>query len=232
MSVPTPETVDTYFEQALLPEDPHLDAARARSQQMGLVPHAVSPLQGAFLQILLKSVQAKRILEIGTLGGYAAIWMAKALPPGGQLITLEIVPAVRAVALQNIEEAGLSDVIDVRLGPAIDSLDGLIASHEAPFDFIFIDADKSNNPAYWSRALKLSRTGTVIVIDNVVREGRTADETNANEHLIGVRQVLQDVRNTAGVTATALQTVGSKGWDGFAMAVIDDHATALASLNL
>ena len=223
-----PRQIDTFLEECLLPEDEALSTSRARSEQMGLVPHAVSPLQGAFLHILAKSVTAKRILEIGTLGGYSAIWLARALPKDGKMISLEIVPSNRAVALQNIADADLSDRIEVRLGPAGALLDDMIEDGEDPFDLIFIDADKSSFPDYWRKALRLSRVGTLIILDNVVRGGAVIDATSKDNSVIGVRATLRLIEKTPGVMATALQTVGAKGHDGFALAIVEQPGTAQA----
>lgn len=222
MRTPSPDAVDAYLENVLLGQDEVLEDTLARSQQMGLVPHAVSPLQGAFLHTLIKAIDAKRILEIGCLGGYSAIWMARALPEDGNLISMEIIPSVRAVALQNIKDAGLDHKIKVILGEAKKIMDSLIEENQSPFDLIFIDADKVNNSAYWSRALQLSKTGTVIIVDNIVRDGKLIDENSIEHSVVGSQRVLKDIQITPGVTATAMQTVGAKGWDGFAMAVIDD----------
>ena len=222
------EEVDAFLETSLLGNDDALSEALARSAQMGLVPHAVSPLQGAFLQVLAKSVSARRILEIGTLGGYSAIWMARALPEDGELISLEVVPTSRAVALQNIASAGLADKVDVRLGQAGDILDEMIAKGVAPFDLIFVDADKRSFPQYWSQSLALSRAGTLIVLDNVVRGGGVIDTTSDDNSVRGVRTALDLIGRTPGVTASAMQTVGAKGHDGFAIAVVEDPNAARA----
>lgn len=216
-----PEDLDAYFESHLLPSDAALEAADHRSQQVGLVPHAVSPLQGAFLQILAKAVSARRILEIGTLGGYSTIWLARALPADGTLVSLEISEANRAVALENISDAGLSHLVDIRLGAAADLLQAMIASGEPSYDFIFIDADKRSNPIYWESALKLSHKGTMIIVDNVVRNGAILDDETTDPDVIGVQDLLDLMSKSTGITATALQTVGSKGHDGFAIAMVD-----------
>jgi predicted O-methyltransferase YrrM len=164
-------------------------------------------------------IGARRILEIGTLGGYSTIWLARALPAGGRLVTLEASPAHAAVARGNIERAGLADVVDLRLGRALDTLPALAG--EAPFDMVFIDADKPSNRDYLAWALRLARPGTVIVCDNVVREGRVADAASTDPATLGTRRMFEDLAAEPRLTATALQTVGSKGWDGFAIAIVD-----------
>jgi predicted O-methyltransferase YrrM len=211
--------VDDYIAATLLPPDPVLDAALAANAAAGLPAIDVAPAEGRFLHILARMVGARRILEIGTLGGYSTIWLARALPEGGQLVTLEADPAHAAVARGNIERAGLADVVDLRLGRALDTLPAL--ADEAPFDLVFIDADKPSNPDYLAWALRLARPGTVIVCDNVVREGRVADAGSVEPAILGTRRLFEMLAAEPRLTATALQTLGSKGWDGFAFATVD-----------
>ncbi|MBJ9621842.1 O-methyltransferase [Burkholderia multivorans] len=214
--------VDAYFSSTLVPSDDVLDAALAASEAAGLPAINVAPNQGKLLQLLATIRGARRILEVGTLGGYSTIWLARALPPGGRLVTLELNPAHAAVATQNIARAGFADVVSVVVGSAKDSLARLIADGEAPFDFIFIDADKDNNRAYLDAALKLSRPGTVIVVDNVVRRGRVADPDNRDPDVVGVREGFARIVAEPKLTTTAVQTVGQKGWDGFSISIVGE----------
>src|SRR5262245_5658922 len=212
----TPETwtaVDQYIVDSLLPADPALEIALGASTSAGLPAIAVSAAQGKFLHLLAAIQGARRILEIGTLGGYSSIWLARALPDGGRLVTLEFNPRHAEVARSNIEAAGLSDRVDVRVGRALDLLPSLAGE---PFDLIFIDADKPSTTEYFQWALKLSRPGTVIVVDNVVRDGGLIDP-NGNDDVQGMRRFMQAVAAEPRVTGTALQTVGAKGYDGFAL---------------
>ncbi|MDN8004964.1 O-methyltransferase [Burkholderia multivorans] len=214
--------VDAYFSATLVPSDDVLDAALAASEAAGLPAINVAPNQGKLLQILATIRGARRILEVGTLGGYSTIWLARALPPEGRLVTLELDPAHAAVATQNIACAGFADVVSVVVGSAKDSLARLIADGEAPFDFIFIDADKDNNRAYLDAALKLSRPGTMIVVDNVVRRGRVADPDNRDPDVVGVREGFARIVAEPKLTTTAVQTVGQKGWDGFSISIVGE----------
>lgn len=214
--------VDAYFSATLVPSDDVLDAALAASEAAGLPAINVAPNQGKLLQLLATIRGARRILEVGTLGGYSTIWLARALPLGGRLVTLELNPAHAAVATQNIARAGFADVVSVVVGSAKDSLARLIADGEAPFDFIFIDADKDNNRAYLDAALKLSRPGTVIVVDNVVRRGRVADPDNRDPDVVGVREGFARIVAEPKLTTTAVQTVGQKGWDGFSISIVGE----------
>ena len=211
--------VDRYITDQLVPSDAALDAALAASTANGLPAINVAPNQGKLLQILVRSIGAKRILEVGTLGGYSTIFLARALPPGGKLITLEYEPKHADVARANIERAGLAHMVDIRLGKAIDSLPKIAAEGGAPFDFVFIDADKPGNPDYFAWALKLGRVGTMIVVDNVVRKGAVIDAAG-DANVQGARRVLEAMAKEPRVSATAIQTVGSKGYDGFAIAVV------------
>ncbi|MDN7486424.1 O-methyltransferase [Burkholderia sp. AU45274] len=212
--------VDAYFSATLVPSDDVLDAALAASDAAGLPAINVAPNQGKLLQLLATIRGARRILEVGTLGGYSTIWLARALPPGGALVTLELNPEHAKVATQNIARAGFAEVVTVVVGSAKDSLARLIGAGEAPFDFIFIDADKDNNPVYLDAALKLSRPGTVIVVDNVVRGGRVADPDNHEPDVVGVRDGFARLVAAPNLTTTAVQTVGQKGWDGFSISIV------------
>jgi predicted O-methyltransferase YrrM len=210
--------MDAYLVGELLPDDAALQAALEANREAGLPSIDVSPLQGRLLHLMAKMAGAKRILEIGTLGGYSTIWLARALPPDGRLVTLEIDPKHARVAAQNLRRAGLSDRVEQIIGPARDSLAMLESRATAPFDFVFIDADKPGNPAYLAGSLALSRPGTVIVVDNVVREGRVLDATSSDPAVLGVRELMTLVRNEPRLEATALQVVGAKGHDGLLVA--------------
>jgi predicted O-methyltransferase YrrM len=210
------DDVDRYITETLVQPDAALKAALAAAEHAGLPPISVSPAHGKLLFLLALTVGAKRILEIGTLGGYSAIWLARALPPGGELITLEAVEKHAAVARKNIERSGLSAVVDVRVGQALDTLPRL----EGPFDLTFIHADKQNNAEYFRWALKLSRPGSLIVVDNVVREGAVVDADSRNAAVLGVRRLYELMAKEPRVAATAIQTVGVKGYDGFAIAQV------------
>jgi len=212
--------VDRYIGDLLVGPDPALDGALVASAAAGLPAIAVAPPQGKLLMILARALGARTILEIGTLGGYSTIWLARALGPGGRLVTLELDPKHAAVAKANLARAGLSDVVELRLGPASDSLRGLLAEGRGPFDFIFIDADKPGYPEYLALALQLSAPGTLIVADNVVRDGAVADPGSADPNVQAVRRYNALLAAEPRVTATVLQTVGSKGYDGFAIALV------------
>lgn len=208
--------VDEYFAQALMPADPVLDAALAASREAGLPAINVAPNQGKLLHLMARMMGARNILEIGTLAAYSTLWLARALPADGRLVTLEADPAHAAVARANIARAGLDGVVDLRVGKALDTLPTLTG----PFDFVFIDADKPNNPHYFEWALKLARPGAVIIVDNVVRDGKVLD-AQAEEKVQGVRRLAERLAGDSRVSATALQTVGGKGWDGFILAVVN-----------
>jgi predicted O-methyltransferase YrrM len=208
--------VDAYIEGALVGEDAVLEGALAATRAAGLPEIQVSPAQGKWLHLLAKAVGARRVLEVGTLAGYSTIWLARALPREGRIVTLEIDPRHAAVAEQNLARAGVAQRAEVLVGPALDALPRL----EGPFDLVFIDADKENNAAYFDHALRLSRPGTVIVVDNVVREGTVLDATSRDGQVAGTRRLFERVAAERRVDATAVQTVGSKGWDGFLMAVV------------
>ncbi len=212
--------VDAYFSATLVPSDAVLDAALAASDAAGLPAINVALNQGKLLQLLATIRGARRILEVGTLGGYSTIWLARALPPGGSLVTLELNPAHAKVATENIARAGFAQVVSVVVGSAKDSLARLIDAGEAPFDFVFIDADKDNNAVYLDAALKLSRPGTVIVVDNVVRGGRVADPDNREPDVVGVREGFARLVAEPALATTAVQTVGQKGWDGFSISIV------------
>ncbi|MEL6665748.1 MAG: O-methyltransferase [Pseudomonadota bacterium] len=208
--------VDAYLGENLLKTDKVLDEIARKSEAAGLVPHAVTPLQAEFLAILIKLNGSKRILEIGCLGGYSAVAMARALPEGGQLITTEIDTRTAAIAQQNVDESGFGDRIDLRKGPAMDVLDAEIAGG-GRFDFVFIDADKVNHKNYLERALKLTGSGAVIVADNIVRGGAVIDADSQENSVKGVRAMMTYASTLDGIDMTALQTVGAKGYDGMAI---------------
>lgn len=212
--------VDQYINDKLVPPDAALLTALQRSESAGLPAISVSPSQGKLLHLLAKSQGARAILEIGTLGGYSSIWLARALPENGRSITLEADPKHAAVARENIAGAGLSGIVEVRLGRAIDSLPKLAAEGRGPFDLIFIDADKPGYPDYFAWALKLSRRGTLIVADNVIRKGAVIDAASSDPNVQGMRRFYDAVAAEPRVSATAIQTVGSKGYDGFLLAVV------------
>lgn len=213
--------MDDYIgEQLLADADPIFEQVLRANAAGGLPSIDVSPAQGKFLNLMVRISGARRILEIGTLGGYSTIWLAKALPTGGSLISLEFSPKHAAVAKDNLARAGLLDRTEVRVGAALDSLPGLETEKKGPFDLVFIDADKPNNPHYLDWAIKLSRPGTVIILDNVVRDGRVADATSTEPSVVGTRAAFDLLKAHPRVDSTALQTVGAKGWDGFVLGVV------------
>ncbi len=212
--------VDHYLGDLLVPSDPALDAALQASAAAGLPPINVSPPQGKLLLLLAQIQGARTILEIGTLGGYSTIWLARALPVDGRLITLEANPTHADVARANIARAGLTAVVEVRVGRALDTLPQLAAEGHGPFDLIFIDADKPSNPEYVAWALTLSRRGSLIIVDNVVRDGAVINADSDDPMIRGVRRSIDLLATEPRVSATAIQTVGSKGYDGFALAVV------------
>jgi predicted O-methyltransferase YrrM len=216
----TPSEVDAYLVAALVGSDPEGDATEAAAAAAGLPSIAVSPVQGKLLGLIARAAGARRILEIGTLGGYSALWLARALPEGGRLVTLELDPRHAAVARASLDQAGVGERCDVRVGPARDSLAGLIESGD-DFDLIFIDADKPSNPDYFASALRLSHPGTVIIVDNVIRQGRVVDGFDPDPAVAGTRALFELVASLEGVSATAIQTVGAKGHDGFLFALVD-----------
>jgi predicted O-methyltransferase YrrM len=217
--------VDQYFIRALDPPDPALESALAASDAAGLPPIQVTANQGKLLHLMVRMCGARRILEIGTLGGYSTIWLARALAPGGSLVTLELDEKHAAVARENVKRAGVADAVEVVVGPAIETLPRLAAAGGEPFDFTFIDADKANIAEYFRWSLRLSRVGSVIVFDNVVRKGAVVDADSADPNVRGVRRLVEALAAEPRVTATVIQTVGGKGWDGFAVAVVTAHAS-------
>jgi len=212
--------VDQYVTQLLIPGDRTLEAALRASSEAGLPSIQVSPPQGKLLHLLARSIHARYILEIGTLGGYSTIWMARALPAGGVLLTLETDAKHAEVARGNIARAGLAEVVEQRLGPALATLPKIAAENREPFDLIFIDANKSTMAEYFDWALKLSRPGTMIIADNVVRDGRVIDAASQDADVQGVRRFNERMAAERRVSATEIQTVGSKGYDGFALALV------------
>jgi predicted O-methyltransferase YrrM len=214
--------VDRYLTDLLVPDDPALDAALRTSAAAGLPPINVSPNQGRFLQLLARARGARSILEIGTLGGYSTIWLARALPPGGRLVTLESDPAHAEVARANLKYAGLADAVELILGPALETLPRIAAEGRGPLDFVFIDADKPSYPEYLDWSLKLSRPGTLILADNIIRDGAVIDPSSDDPRVHGVRRFLDLLASEPRVSATGIQTVGSKGYDGFALALVTD----------
>jgi len=212
--------VDRYINQLLVPNDPVLDAALHDSLEAGLPTIQVSPPQGKLLHLLAKTIDARNILEIGTLGGYSAIWMARALPPGGRLLTLEANAKHAEVARANFARADLAGLIEQRLGPALQTLPRVAAEGRGPFDLIFIDANKSTIAEYFEWSLKLSRKGTLIIVDNVIRHGSVIESDSTDEDVRGVRRFNERISNDPRVSATEIQTVGSKGYDGFALLLV------------
>lgn len=216
------DTVDDYITGLLIGEDPVLDAALADSDAAGLPQIAVTPAHGKLLYLLARIRGARSILEIGTLGGYSTIWLARALPADGRLISLEYSREHAAVARANIERAGLADRVEVRVGTALDSLAELDSQDAGPFDLVFADADKANLPGYLTWSLRLTRPGGVIVVDNVVRDGRVVDEDDPEPDIVGIRELGRMLAEEPRVSATMVQTVGGKGYDGFALILVDD----------
>lgn len=212
--------VDEYINSLLVPSDPVLDAALASSTAANLPAIQVSPPLGKMLHMLARLIGARNVLEIGTLGGYSTIWLARALPPAGRVLTLEANPKHTDVARANFARAGLTNVIELRLGKALDLLPDVAAEGRGPFDLIFIDANKSNMPEYFDWSVKLSRRGSVIVADNVIRHGDVLDATSDDADIQGVRRFTERVAADSRVSATAIQTVGSKGYDGFALIIV------------
>jgi predicted O-methyltransferase YrrM len=212
--------VDTYFGDLLAPGDDSLAAALAANRKAELPAIDVTPLQGKFLALLVQITGARRVLELGTLGGYSTIWMARALPARGRVVSLEIDPRHAEVARANLKNAGVLNRVDLRVGRAADTLQAMVSDGARPFDLIFIDADKSGYPEYLDWSLKLSRPGTVIVADNVVRDGKVIQPDNPDPNIQGIRRFTDLVAANPRLTATVLQTVGAKGYDGFALAVV------------
>jgi predicted O-methyltransferase YrrM len=217
--------VDRYLADRLVPPDPALGAALTASAAAGVPPIAVSPVQGKLLNLLARAIGARTILEVGTLGAYSTIWLARALAPGGRLVTLEANPDYAELARANIERAGLSEIVDLRLGAALDTLPELAAEGGELFDLIFIDADKQNTPEYFTWALELSRQGSLIVADNVIRDGAVIDAAIDDPVVEGSRRLHERLASESRVSATTIQTVGMKGYDGFTLAlVVGDRA--------
>jgi predicted O-methyltransferase YrrM len=212
--------VDRYFSEQMMPPDPTLAAALEASAAGGLPPINVAPNHGKLLHLLARACGARSILEVGTLAGYSTIWLARALPAGGRVITLELNPAHAEVARANFARAGVAAHIELRVGPAIEALPQLAREGRGPFDLIFIDADKASTADYFAWALKLARPGTLIIVDNVVRNGAVADAATTDPGVLGVRRFAELVAREPRVSVTAIQTVGSKGYDGFALAVV------------
>jgi len=212
--------VDKYLEKVLMLPDPALDAAREASAAAGLPEIAVTPSQGKLLYLLARMVRARRILEIGTLGGYSTIWLGRALPPRGRVVTLEADPRHFEVARENIKRAGLAKVVNQRLGIALETLPRLAEEGAGPFDFVFIDADKESSVEYFEWALRLSRPGAAILVDNVIRDGEVADPQTTEERVLGIRRLNEVLAQEPRVSATTIQTVGSKGYDGFTLALV------------
>jgi predicted O-methyltransferase YrrM len=214
--------VDRYITDLLIPRDAILDAALESSRAAELPPINVSPTQGKLLHILARAQGARRILELGTLGGYSTIWLARALPQGGRLVTLEANAKHAEVARQNIARSGLTQLVELRLGSALDSLKQMVAAGDAPFDFIFIDADKPGYPDYLIWTLKLSRPGTMIIADNVVRNAKVINSSSDDPNVQGIRRFNEVLATEPRLTATTIQTVGSKGYDGFTLALVGE----------
>lgn len=212
--------VDDYIADLLVRADAPLQAALDESLKAGLPPHQVSPSQGKLLQLLARLRGAQTILEISTLGGYSTIWLARGLGIGGRMVTLESDAGHAEMARTNIARAGLAEVVEVRVGSALDTLPRLVQEGAGPFDLIFIDADKANNDRYLHWALELSDTGTVMIADNVVRSGAIVDETSTDPSVMGARRLMEALAAEPRVSATALQTVGEKGHDGFVLALV------------
>lgn len=220
MSDPRWGEVDDYIVSKLIGDDPALNAALAANEAGGLPAIDVSAAQGKFLHLLAMATGATRILEVGTLGGYSTIWLARALGEGGALVSLELDPHHAEVARGNVDRAGIGDKVDIRVGPATDTLTAMAAAGAGPFDLVFIDADKPNNLAYFRHAIDLARPGAVIIVDNVVRDGGVIDAVSTNAAIGGTRALFDALAVEGRVTASAVQTVGAKGWDGFVMAVV------------
>lgn len=216
-------SVEDYLNEIYTPADSALDTVLQASDAAGLPPINVAPTQGKLLHILALTVGARRILEIGTLGGYSTIWLARALPPDGRLFTLEADQKHATIARENIARAGLGNLVEVRLGKALATLPALAEENVGPFDLVFIDADKQSNVEYFDWAVRLARPGGLIVVDNVVRNGTVIDAKNDDPSVQGARRFHSAIANDTRVTATALQTVGTKGYDGLTIAFVRGH---------
>ena len=224
MTQETWTAVDEYVVDTFALEDSVLIEVQAACERAGLPPIQVSAAQGKYLELLAKMIGAQRVLEIGTLGGYSTIWMARGLPASGRIVTMELDPKHAEVAGGNFVRAGLSDMIDLRVGAALESLPGVEREGLGPFDLVFIDADKANIPAYFEWALRLSRPGTVIIVDNVVREGAVIDAASTDAAVLAVRRFNEMAASAPGVQTTVIQTVGTKGYDGFAVSLVQKLA--------
>ena len=212
--------VDRYVRRVLFSSDAALQEALRVSEEAGLPAIQVTPVQGKFLNLAVRTIGARNVLEVGTLGGYSTIWLARGLPEGGRVVTLEVDPRHAEVARANFARAGVAEIVEVRVGDAHETLPQLVAEGCGPFDFVFIDADKRSTAEYFEWAPRLSRVGTAIVIDNVVRAGSVADESSIDESVLGVRRALERIAAEPRVEATVLQTVGEKGYDGFALVLV------------
>jgi predicted O-methyltransferase YrrM len=212
--------VDRYFNEAAVGADTALDAAAAAAEAAQLPPVSVTPGYGKLLHLIARAQGAKRILEIGTLAGYSTIWLARAVPPDGHVITLESNPKHADIARANLARAGLAERVEIRVGPALDSLSALAGGREQSFDFVFIDADRPNVAVYFDWAVKLAHRGSVIVVDNVVRKGRVLDTSNSDPEIVGVRRFVERLASDSRVSATMMQMVSAKGHDGFALALV------------
>ena len=222
MSQETWDDVDRLIDEQLIGADPALDAALAASVDAGLPPIAVTPSQGKLLYLLARSIGARSILEIGALGGYSTIWLARAVAPAGSVVTLEANASYAKVASANIARAGFAEIVDMRIDAALDSLPTLAAEQREPFDLVFIDADKRNTPEYFKATLELTRRGGLIVADNVIRDGAIVDPAaQENPDVIGSRRLHELLAAEPRVSATTIQTVGAKGYDGFTLALVN-----------
>ena len=221
MSSRTWTAVDDYIVSSLFEKDPVLDAVLKANRDEGLPAIDVSAAQAKLLSLLVRIRGAKKVLEVGTLGGYSTIWMARGLPADGKVVTLELEPHHAKVARSNFERAGVSGKVDLRIGPALQSLAALVSENADPFDLIFIDADKPNNPNYLDWAMKLSRPGTVIVCDNVIRDGAVVKKNSGDVNVEGARAAFSFIGGEKRLDGTAIQTVGAKGYDGFAIAIVE-----------
>jgi predicted O-methyltransferase YrrM len=215
------DEVDAYLTETFVPRDDAFAAALADCDAAGLPAIQVSPPQGRLLELLVRALQARSILEIGTLGGYSTLWLARGLAPGGRIVTLELDSKHAAVAKRNFERAGRSGVIELKLGPALETLPRMVDERAGPFDLVFVDADKPSLPDYFGWSLRLSRPGTLIVVDNVVREGDVVDAKSPDASVQGVRRMNERIAAEPRVSATTLQTVGGKGYDGLAFVLVD-----------
>jgi predicted O-methyltransferase YrrM len=218
------DAVDEYVEERLIGEDPALQAALDASAQAGLPQIAVTPAQGKLLHLLARVHRARRVLELGTLGGYSTIWLARALPADGRLVTLELDEGYARVAQESIERAGVGERVELRVGPALESLADLVEQGGEPFDLVFIDADKRSTPEYFTESMKLTRAGGVIIVDNVVRDGGLADPQAGDPGVQGMRRFHELLAREPRASATTIQTVGAKGYDGFTFVLVEPRA--------